>query len=474
MNPTIGLTPAPEAHRQRFLTRDEAERLIETISEEKNPAAADGIMLLLLTGARRSEITQAKWEYVDWKKRTLLVPVSKSGRPRRIALNSRAIALLRSLQPAVGGGYIFPSPVTGHGFASLFYPWDRIRRRARLLDVRLHDLRHSFASFLVNEGASCTWSRRCSGTLSRAQRSGMLTSRSRPCWTPPKLSPPPSTERRRPVRARRPALEGRAPELLFTRPGARRPTLCLRSRPSMAGPEGSRPDRKAATEQSLAAATQRPRALRSPHGRDERRANAMHAKGYAPGTANGVLVLLRYIFNLAHRWSIPGAGVNPTAGITPAPEAPRQRFLTRDEADRLLAAIGEERNRSAADAIMLLLLTGARRSEITQAKWGYVDWQKRTLLVPVSKSGRPRRIALSCEAITLLQSLPPAADTGYIFPSPVTGRGFGSVFYAWDRIRRRAGLLDVRLHDLRHSFASFLVNQGVSLYVVQALLGHSQ
>jgi len=74
----------------------------------------------------------------------------------------------------------------------------------------------------------------------------------------------------------------------------------------------------------------------------------------------------------------------------------------------------------------------------------------------------------------LLRSLRPAADAGYIFPSPVTGHGFASLFYPWDRIRRRAGLLDVRLHDLRHSFASFLVNEGVSLYVVQALLGHTQ
>ncbi len=202
--------------------------------------------------------------------------------------------------------------------------------------------------------------------------------------------------------------------------------------------------------------------------------NGMNAKGYAPGTANGVLVLLRYMFNLARKWNVPGAGVNPTAGLTPAPEVHRQRFLTRDEAERLIAAIGEDNNRAAADAIMLLLLTGARRSEITQAEWDYVDWQKRTLLVPVSKSGRPRRIALSSEAVALLRSLRPAANTGYIFPSPVTGHGFPSLFYPWDRIRRRARLLDVRLHDLRHSFASFLVNEGVSLYVVQALLGHTQ
>ena len=116
---------------------------------------------------------------------------------------------------------------------------------------------------------------------------------------------------------------------------------------------------------------------------------------------------------------------------------------------------------------MLLLLTGARRSEITQAKWEHVDWDRRVLLVPVSKSGRPRIVALNAAAIALLQSLP-RDDEPVCISYP-----FGGLFYPWDRIRRRAGLADVRLHDLRHSFASFLVNHGVSLYVVQGLLGHA-
>ena len=103
-----------------------------------------------------------------------------------------------------------------------------------------------------------------------------------------------------------------------------------------------------------------------------------------------------------------------------------------------------------------------------------MDWQRRTLLVPVSKSGKPRTIALNGAAIALLQSVPRVQGSEHIFPSPFSGHPFASLFYPWDRIRRRAGLADVRLHDLRHSFASFLVNQGVSLYVVQGLLGHSQ
>jgi integrase len=84
-------------------------------------------MLLLLTGARRSEVTRAKWEHVDWEQRTLLVPVSKSGRPRTIALNAAAIGLLRSAPSDPASPHIFPTQLTG-----LFYPWNRIRRRAGL------------------------------------------------------------------------------------------------------------------------------------------------------------------------------------------------------------------------------------------------------------------------------------------------------------------------------------------------------
>jgi site-specific recombinase XerD len=79
---------------------------------------------------------------------------------------------------------------------------------------------------------------------------------------------------------------------------------------------------------------------------------------------------------------------------------------------------------------------------------------------------------LNPSAIALLSATPRTEGNAYIFPSEVTGRPSASLFFPWDRIRARAGLEDVRLHDLRHSFASFLVNRGVSLYVVQGLLGH--
>jgi integrase len=199
----------------------------------------------------------------------------------------------------------------------------------------------------------------------------------------------------------------------------------------------------------------------------------MRERHYASGTTNRVLVLIRYIFNLAKKWGIAGVSNNPAAELKTAPDVYRERFLTVEETQRLLKAIDTDENQTAAQSIKLLLLTGARRNEITQAKWGYIDWQKKTLLVPCSKSGRPRLIQLNSAALDLLRSIRRQLEDIFIFPSTVTGRPSKSLHFPWTRIRKRAGLTGFRLHDLRHSYASFLVNKGVSIYVVQGLLGHA-
>ena len=195
--------------------------------------------------------------------------------------------------------------------------------------------------------------------------------------------------------------------------------------------------------------------------------------GYASGTTNRVLILIRFIYNLGRKWGVPGCGKNPATGLKTVPDVCRERFLTNQEAQRLLSALDADENRVAACAIKLLLLTGGRRNEITQAKWEYVNWPHRTLLVPIAKSGKARLIRLNSAALELLRSVPRLENNPFIFPSQVTGRPSTSLHFPWTRIRKRSGLTDVRLHDLRHSFASFLVNKGVSLYVVQGLLGHS-
>jgi integrase len=200
----------------------------------------------------------------------------------------------------------------------------------------------------------------------------------------------------------------------------------------------------------------------------------LRERHYAPGTTNRVIVLLRYAFNLAKKWQVTGVSTNPTAGLQIQPDTCRERYLTTDELSRLMAALQTDENEVAAKAITLLVLTGARRNEITHAKWEHVDWERATLLVPISKTGRPRFITLNAAAINLLKSIDRSAGNPFIFPSPLTGRPSPSLHFPWSRIKRNAGLTELRLHDLRHSFASFLVNEGTSLYVVQHLLGHTQ
>lgn len=199
---------------------------------------------------------------------------------------------------------------------------------------------------------------------------------------------------------------------------------------------------------------------------------AMRSSDYAPGTVARVVVILRYLFNLARRWNVLIGHENPAAGIPVPPDVHRNRFLTEDEMARLVSALGTDENQVAAKAILLLLLTGARRNEITHAKWDQIDFVRQTLLVPVSKTGKPRYVTLSAEALQVLNSVPRLSGNPNIFPSAVTGRPCASLHFPWVRIRKRAGLRDVRLHDLRHSFASALINRGETLYNVQKLLGH--
>lgn len=197
--------------------------------------------------------------------------------------------------------------------------------------------------------------------------------------------------------------------------------------------------------------------------------NNVRGKEFTGATTNRVLALLRYVFNLAHKWNVPGAAVKPTAALATAPKVHRQRFPTAEETKRLITSINADEDQTAAKANMLLLLTVARRSEVTRTTWEHVDFAKRALLAPVLKSGRARTIAHNSGAIWPLRSISAVSVSVHVFATQLT-----NLFYPWDRIRACAGLAKVRLHDLRQSFASLLVNQGVSRYVVQCLLGRTQ
>jgi integrase len=202
--------------------------------------------------------------------------------------------------------------------------------------------------------------------------------------------------------------------------------------------------------------------------------HAFTAKGYAPATANRPLILLRTIFNRAIEWEIPGVTKNPTKGIPLLVENNKiERFLTAEEAKRLYAALLESPNPLLRYIVMLALLTGARKNEVLKAKWADFDLDRRIWKIPHSKSGKARHVPLSDGALTVLAEVPRIPGNVHVFPNRATGKPFVTVFYAWDSARKAAGLPDFRMHDLRHSFASLLVNAGRTLYEVQTLLGHA-
>ena len=204
--------------------------------------------------------------------------------------------------------------------------------------------------------------------------------------------------------------------------------------------------------------------------------------GYKPATVNKHSSILNRMFNLALHWGYVDRNPFIGAVIKKFPVGDYvQRFLTVQEISRLLAACKKSSHPYLYLFVSLLLLTGARKSEWRLAKWSDLDLEKRELFVAVSKSGQSRKILLSDEAIKVLQKVRqkseclgcPTHSNFWIFPNPRTGKPYTSFHIAFFKAREISGLPNVRIHDLRHTYASLLINNGASIYEVQKLLGHS-
>ena len=152
----------------------------------------------------------------------------------------------------------------------------------------------------------------------------------------------------------------------------------------------------------------------------------------------------------------------------------KERYLSVEEAQRLYEVVCQSENAMLKYVVPMLILTGARKREVLDAKWQDFDFSRRVWRIPMSKSGRARHVPLSDGAMTLLSTMPRKPGCDWAFANPDTGKPYVSIFYAWNVARKQAGLSDVRLHDLRHSFASLLINSGRTLYEVQHILGHTQ
>jgi len=203
----------------------------------------------------------------------------------------------------------------------------------------------------------------------------------------------------------------------------------------------------------------------------------MQIRGYAIGTCNRALVLLRYGFELAVRWREFGPECNPMRLYKNLIDDNKiEHFLSQKQTQILLNEVRKSENAMLQWIVLFLLYTGARKREVLDAKWADIDLEQRSWRIPKTKSGKVRHVPLSegaLEVITKVKEKYGKHAFMFIFANDKTGLPFMNIFYSWDMARQRAGLGHVRIHDLRHSFASFLVNAGRSLYEVQELLGHA-
>ena len=198
------------------------------------------------------------------------------------------------------------------------------------------------------------------------------------------------------------------------------------------------------------------------------------AEGFAPATVEKIRVLFSRSFELGARWNIAGCEKNPLKGITRRKFSnARERFLTAVEVGRLIKALDQSANPQLKHIVQLLLLTGARKSELLQAQWKHVDIERRAWLIPTSKTGKPRYVPLSQAAVDIIAALPRWHDCPWLLPNPLTHKPYTDIKRPWETARNAAGLSDVRIHDLRHSAASFMINAGIDLFAVGRVLGHA-
>jgi len=177
---------------------------------------------------------------------------------------------------------------------------------------------------------------------------------------------------------------------------------------------------------------------------------------------------------IAERWGLRPDGSNPCRHVSKFRETRRERFLSEAELGRLALALtaAEPDNPFAVAAIRLALFVGARRNEVLTLKWENVDMERGVLDLDDSKTGA-KPIILNAPARQLLARLPRISGNPHVFPGRKAGAHLVNVNKLWVLIRKSAGLEDVRLHDLRHSFASILVSGGASLPLIGGLLGHT-
>jgi integrase len=186
--------------------------------------------------------------------------------------------------------------------------------------------------------------------------------------------------------------------------------------------------------------------------------------------ANRAVALLRTMFNLARDWGHLD-GTNPAARVKFYHEEKRDRFLSPEELRRVNAALVDEPNPHWRAYFPLSLMLGTRRGELLSARWDDLDFERRQWRIPTTKAGRPHLLPLPNAAVEILKALPRSSE--YVFPGTGTSGHLTEVAKVWQRIRKRAGVPDARIHDLRRTLGSWLAAQGHSLPLIGRALNHT-
>jgi len=194
-----------------------------------------------------------------------------------------------------------------------------------------------------------------------------------------------------------------------------------------------------------------------------------------PYVANRLVALVRKMFNLAKMWGL-SSGDNPATGIDWFPERKRERFVQTYELPKVFNAIAQEPNLYVRAAFLLSLYTGARRNEVLSLKWADLSLNgvHSTWTIPQTKNNRPHTLPLSDPAVSLLKGIPQLEGNPYVFPGHKGTGHLVNLSKPWKRIRERAEIPDVRIHDLRRTVGSMLKASGEDLTLIAKVLNHQE
>ncbi len=189
-----------------------------------------------------------------------------------------------------------------------------------------------------------------------------------------------------------------------------------------------------------------------------------------PTTANRVIAMASSLFGYAVERKL-FKGANPAHGIKKFPETKRDRFLQSDELPAFFKSLAEEPNDTLRDYFLISLLTGARRSNVQEMQWKQIHFDRAEWRIPTTKNGEPQTVTLSAEAVEIIRTRQ-GCDSVWVFPGTGATGHLVEPKKAWARVLERAGLTDLRIHDLRRTLGSWQAKTGASLAIVGKSLNH--